>query len=167
MPVTNNVTRWLDSKKIAYSAFELPEAKISAIDTAILLDVPFEHVYKTIVVLRQTPGGKPLLVLIPANCRLDLKALADFTREKKVRVPTLREAESITGLKAGGISPLALLNQGFQTIVDASAQTLTHLHVSGGQLGLNLRLPVDDLIKLTNARVAAIAVLKEGEDDEF
>jgi Cys-tRNA(Pro)/Cys-tRNA(Cys) deacylase len=62
----------------------------------------------------------------------------------------------LTGLQAGGISPLALINKGFQVVIDSSAKEHIEIHISGGQRGLNLRLGVNDLIKLTNARVASI-----------
>jgi Cys-tRNA(Pro)/Cys-tRNA(Cys) deacylase len=88
---------------------------------------------------------------------VDLKALAKALDEKKLRLPSEREAEQITGLQAGGISPLALINMGFQVVLDASAQAHGEIHVSGGQRGLNIRLPVPSLVKLTNARLAEIS----------
>jgi Cys-tRNA(Pro)/Cys-tRNA(Cys) deacylase len=87
---------------------------------------------------------------------VDLKLLAAALGEKKVYLPTEREAEQLTGLQAGGISPLALLNKGFQIVIDSSAKGHAEIHVSGGQRGLNIRLGVNDLVKLTNARVASI-----------
>ena len=76
--------------------------------------------------------------------------------EKKLHLPTEREAERLTGLLAGGISPLALINRGFQVVLDASAMTFSEIHISGGQRGLNIRLPVTALIDLVNASVAEI-----------
>ncbi len=155
MPVVNNVTRFLDSRKIVYHAYETPVEKLGALETAQFLNVPSEEVYKTIVVTREKPK-KPLLAVIPGPSNVDLKLLAAALGEKKVHLPTEREAEQLTGLQAGGISPLALLNKGFQVVLDASARDHAEIHVSGGQRGLNIRLAVDDLIRLTNARVAAI-----------
>jgi len=40
MAVSNNVTRMLDSRKVAYTALELPEEKLGAIETAEILNVP-------------------------------------------------------------------------------------------------------------------------------
>ena len=153
----NNVTRLLDSRKISYTAFELPTEKLGAMETARLLGVPAESVFKTIVVTRPKPG-KPILAVIPGMHRVDLKLLATALNEKKVSLPTEREAEQLTGLQAGGISPLALLNKGFQVLMDASAQNLAEVHVSGGQRGLNIRLPVASLAELTRARFAEISV---------
>lgn len=156
MSPVNNVTRFLDSRKVSYVAFETPVEKLGALETAEFLNVPPEIVFKTIVVTRAEPR-KPILAVIPGTSVADLKLLAAFLGEKKVHLPTEREAEELTGLQAGGISPLALLNKGFQVVVDATAQNYPEIHVSGGQRGLNIRLPVADLIKVTNARLAPIS----------
>ena len=156
MPPVNNVTRFLDSQKISYVAFETPAEKMGARETAEFLKVPLEQVFKTIVVTRDKPK-KPILAVIPGANVLDLKPLAAFLGEKKVHLPTEREAEQMTGLQAGGISPLALINKGFQIVVDASAQNYSEVHISGGQRGLNIKLPVADLIRLTKARIASIS----------
>jgi Cys-tRNA(Pro)/Cys-tRNA(Cys) deacylase len=152
----NNVTRLLDQRKISYTFFELPIEKLGAEVTAEMLGVPPEIVFKTIVVKR-AGRGKPILAVVPGNREVDLKKLAKAVDEKKVYLTTQREAEALTKLQAGGISPLALLNRGFQTVIDQSAQKHAEIHISGGQRGLNIRLPVKDLAKITNARLAEIS----------
>lgn len=154
--VTNNVTRLLTAKKIPFEAFELPKEKISGMETARLLGVDPELIYKTIVVTREK-AGKPILAVIPAPHQVDLKALAVCLGEKKLKLPTQREAEALTGLQAGGISPLALLHRGFQVVLDDAALQHEKIHISGGQRGLNIRLPVRALIELTGARTAKIS----------
>jgi len=151
----NNITRLLDAKKIPYTAFELPAEKLGALETARMLNVPLKLVFKTIVVKREGKG-KPVLAIVPGLAEVDLKLLAKALNEKKLHLPTEREAEQLTGLQAGGISPLALINKGFQVVLDVSAQDYKEIHVSGGQRGLNIRMPVDALIELTYARVEAI-----------
>lgn len=155
MPLVNNVTRFLDARKIKYQAFETPAEKLGAEETARILNLPVETVFKTIVILREKPK-KPILAVVPGPFNVDLKLLATALGEKKVHLPTEREAEQLTGLQAGGISPLALINKGFQVVVDAAAKKYPAIHISGGQRGLNIRLSVDDLLKLTNARLAPI-----------
>ncbi len=152
----NNITRLLDQQKIQYTVFELPAEKLGAEITAELLNVPREIVFKTIVIKREG-RVKPILAIVPGNREVDLKKLAKTVREKKVYLTTQNEAEALTKLQVGGISPLALINRGFQVVIDRSAQDHTEMHVSGGQRGLNIRLPVKDLIKLTNARLAEIS----------
>ncbi len=155
MPVKNNVTRLLDSRKITYAAFELPAEKRGAIETARILDISPELVYKSIVVKRGK--GKAILAVIPGNAEADLKKIAKFLGEKKVFLSTQDEAEMMTKLQAGGISPLALVNKGFDVLLDASARLYDEIHISGGQRGLNIRLGVDDFIKLTKAKVGEIS----------
>lgn len=156
MPPVNNVTRFLDARKIAYTAFETPPEKLGALEVAQLLGVEPVSVFKTIVVTREKPR-KPILAVVPGAAQVDLKRLASAVGEKKVHLPTEREAEQLTGLQAGGISPLALINKGFQVVIDSSAPTFSAIHISGGQRGLNIRLSPHDLARLTNARFAEIA----------
>jgi Cys-tRNA(Pro)/Cys-tRNA(Cys) deacylase len=153
--IKNNVTRLLDARGIPYTAYELPVEKIGAVETANLLGVDARLIFKTIVIVRDGKG-KPILAVIPGDKEVDLKALAQVAGEKKVHLSTQREAEKITGLQVGGISPLALLNRGFQVILDASALDFDEIHISGGQRGLNLRLPTTALIDLTTAKLAVI-----------
>jgi Cys-tRNA(Pro)/Cys-tRNA(Cys) deacylase len=151
-----NITRLLDSHKIPYTAFELPPEKLGALETARLLNVLPELVYKTIV-MRREGQGKPILAIVPGTAEVDLKALARVVGEKKLYLPTEREAERLTGLQVGGISPLALFNRGFQIVLDASSKNHPEIYISGGQRGLNIRLPVSSLIDLTHAQLAEIA----------
>ncbi len=152
----NNITRLLDSRKIPYKAFELPAEKLGGRETTRLLGVNPELVYKTIVVTRAK--GKSILAVIPGPNRVDLKKLATALGEKKVNLPSERAAEELTGLLAGGISPLALLNKGFQVVIDSVAKTKPEIHISGGQRGLNIRLPVEALAQLTHARFADVSI---------
>ena len=156
MTTTNNVTRMLEARKIAFTAQEVPEEKLSAVEVAALLEIPPEIVFKTIVAKREKKG-KPILALVPATGEVNNKALAASLKEKKVHVTTQAEAEALTGLRAGGISPLALINKGFQVIMDISAQSLDEILVSGGQWGLQIRISPKDIAKLTNARFAPIS----------
>ena len=155
MSVTNNITRFLDARKVKYTARELPAEKLGALESARLLNVPEEQVFKTIVTKREK--GKPILAVIPGPSVVDLKKLAGFLGEKKMHLPTEREAEQMTGLQAGGISPLALINKGFQVVIDSSAENFKEIYISGGQRGLNIQLGLSDLIKLVNARMGDVS----------
>ena len=154
MPIKTNVTRLLDSRQIKYEAHEYDGTTFhSAEEVAALIGVPAEHVYKTIVVLREDKAKKPLLVMIAAHREIDLKKLAASVGEKKLKIARHDEAEALTGLPVGGISALALLSKPFEVGLDRPALALTHLHLSGGQRGLDVKIGVPDLIQLTKARI--------------
>ena len=155
MTITNNVTRFLDARKVKYAAHEMPAEKLGAVEAANFMGVSPDQVFKTIVIVREKK--KPVLAVVPGPRVVDLKLLAAFLGEKKVHLPTEREAEELTGLQAGGISPLALINKGFQVVIDSAAQVYEKIYVSGGQRGLDIQLGVEDLLKLTNARVGKIS----------
>lgn len=152
----NNVTRFLDNRKISYTVFELPKKKLGGEDTARLLNAPPEIIYKSIIILCKRPG-KPIIAVVPGNQEVNLKKLAKTIGEKKVSPATQREAENITKLQAGGISPLALINRGFEIVIHRSVQDLELVHISGGELGVNIRLAPSDLITITSAIVADIS----------
>lgn len=153
MTIVNNVTRMLDAKKISYTAHPLPEEKLSAVEVAAFLGVPHGQVFKTIVAIRITPG-KPILAIIPGDAELDLKLLASAVKEKKVKVASHQQAEALTALQTGGISPLALINKGFQVLLDHKALEYPTILISGGQRGLNVELSPKDLQMLTGASTA-------------
>ena len=148
-----NAMRALDRHKIPYETHTFSDAIRSADDVAATLGIPEAEVFKTLVVLPEAKGKKPMLVMLPASKELDLRRFARAVGEKGVRMASQREAEQLTGLKVGGISALALVGKPFVVFLDASATALDRLYVSGGQRGLDLHLHVADLIAVTGARV--------------
>jgi Cys-tRNA(Pro)/Cys-tRNA(Cys) deacylase len=151
-----NSMRLLESRKIPYVAKTYDESGEfhSATDAAQLIGASVQAVYKTLVVLREPPkSGKPILVMVASHQEVDLKALAKSLGEKKLRMATQREAESLTGLQVGGISALVLLHRGFEICIDQPARALDQIHISAGQRGVDLQLAAKDLIEITRARI--------------
>ncbi len=146
----------LESQGIAFQAIELPPGKLSALEAANYLGVDPTFVYKTIVATRTTKG-RPVLALVSALHEVDLKGLARALGEKKIHLASHTQAEQLTGLQTGGISPLALIQRGFQVVIDETARDQDEIYISGGERGLDIRLPTVELIKLTKAKIAPIA----------
>lgn len=154
-----NAMRVLEANKIEYEAFVYDDAGEfhTAEQAARLLGVPAEAVYKTLVVLnddvaKSGPRIKPQLVMVASNREIDLRALAKSVGAKKLRMATRKEAEQLTGAQIGGISALAQLNKGFEILVDQPAEEMEWIHISGGVRGLDLKVRVKDLLRLTNAK---------------
>ncbi len=145
-----NAMRALDARKIAYETFTYPATIHSADEVAGLLHVPADQVYKTLVMFAD--DGRQLLVAVPGDGEVDLRLLARSLDVKSVRMAPQREAERLTGLLVGGISPLALLGRPFDVYLDRRARSLDRLYINGGQRGINLRLRVEDLIAVTGAQ---------------
>jgi Cys-tRNA(Pro)/Cys-tRNA(Cys) deacylase len=146
-----NAMRALDARKIPYEVFDFSPDIHSAVGVAEEVGLPPDQVYKTLVVLR--PQGKAMLVMIAGNQELDLKQVSREVGEKQVRMASHKEAEDLTGLQVGGISALALLNRPFEVFIDHPATELSHILVSAGKRGINLRVSVADLMYISQARV--------------
>ena len=143
--------RVLDALRVTYDVLTFSPDIHSATGVAETAGLASQEVYKTLVVLRTT--GKPMLIMIAGDRELDLRRVAAAVGDKKVRMAAQREAEALTGLQVGGISALALLNRPFDVYIDRPALERPDIFVSAGKRGVNLRLAVGDLIRVTGARV--------------
>jgi Cys-tRNA(Pro)/Cys-tRNA(Cys) deacylase len=148
-----NAMRLLDAKRASYEVLTYDPEIHSAVGVAEVLGVPSERVYKTLVALNEESGSRPLLVMIAGPDELDHRLLARSIGAKATRMAPQREAERLTGLLVGGIGALALVNRPFVPCIDRAALAFEWVLVNGGRRGLNLRVGVQDLIRLTGARV--------------
>ncbi|HEU5383227.1 MAG TPA: aminoacyl-tRNA deacylase [Ktedonobacteraceae bacterium] len=146
-----NAMRLLDKHHITYTAYTYPETVHSADEVAPLLGVPASCVFKTLVTLADSQ--RHLLIMVPGDRALHLRLAAQAVHAKSLQMASQREAERLTGLKVGGISPLALLDKPFEVYLDASGAHLDEIFINGGQRGVNLRMRVADLLNMTGARV--------------
>ncbi len=155
MEIKTNVTRFLDGKRVAYKihTYDYDAGIHSATEVAASIGLPEERVFKTLVVIADQADRKPMLVIIPGPETLDLKTMAKEIGAKKAKMASHDQAEFLTGLQTGGISPLALLNKGFEIYLSHQALGFDTIAVSAGQRGANVQLGVKDLIKLTGARI--------------
>lgn len=149
--------RMLEQRGIAHEVFAFDPAIRSAELVAEETGMPRHLVYKTIVVERDPPRGKPYLVMAPSDTELNLRALAATLGLKKLRMATRNDAERHTGLPVGGISVLALLGKGFVVFIDRRALAESHILVSAGVRGMDLRVAVTALVVLTGATPVSLA----------
>jgi Cys-tRNA(Pro)/Cys-tRNA(Cys) deacylase len=141
--------RFLETHGVPYETMRFPDTIHSAKGVADHLSLPASQVYKTLVVL--PPQGKPLLIMIAADREIQLRQLARDLGIKRLRMAAQKDAERLTGLKVGGISALALQHRSFQVYIDRAAADLEAILISAGQRGVNVRLKVVDLIRITGA----------------
>lgn len=148
--MNKNIIRALEKQNIPYQILSLgTNQKLTASEVAAILAVPEEVVYKTIVLVSKS-SGKPILVLINASALVDTKKVALALNEKKTHVSTHDEAERITGLQTGGISPLALLDKHFRVVIDEKAKLVPKIIISAGERGVQIEISPIDIAKLTN-----------------
>ncbi|MDX1616395.1 MAG: YbaK/EbsC family protein [Candidatus Promineifilaceae bacterium] len=156
--------RLLEGKGIAYAARHYDASVRDAEQVAALLDESADRVYKSLVVLR--PPAKPVLALVAADQRVDLKKLAKALGEKKVKMAKHKEAESLTGLEVGGITPLALINRGFSFVIDVAAKEHERIILSAGERGKQVEVAVEDLVRVTGASFASVSAATDDVDNK-
>jgi Cys-tRNA(Pro)/Cys-tRNA(Cys) deacylase len=160
-----NAMRMLDQRKVPYDTYTYDDSvHHSAAEVADMVGVPREQVFKTLVMLR--PRGRPLLVMVPGHAEVDPRRLADALDEKSVQMAPHRDAERLTGLKVGGIGALALLGKPFDVCIDRSALEHERILVNPGRRGINVGVPVSDLLRLTSARVVDATGTESREESE-
>lgn len=159
-----NSMRFLEQQNIPYEVVEYSDTIHDAFELAEAVGVPPHIVYKTLVVDTGTPG-KPVLALIAADARLDLKKLARAANVKKLTMAAHADAEKWTGLKTGGISPLALIPKNWKLFIDQPVTQLQQFMLSAGQRGCNLRVPTADFLRVMKPIVAEISVVGEDEPE--
>jgi len=150
-----NAVRKLEKQNIAFELieYELTGDQVDGVTVADKIGYPVFVVYKTLLVTAGT--NKHFVCIIPVHKELNLKEVAKAVGEKKVELLPLKELQLTTGYIRGGCSPIGMKKL-FPTWIDASAENLDFILVSGGKIGIQVKLSLHDLLKLTNGRIATI-----------
>lgn len=130
-----------------------PAAESFGMEAAEALKLDPATVFKTLLA---EVDGTSTVAIVPVTGQLDLKGLAAARGGKRARMMDVAAAERMTGYVAGGISPLGQ-RKALPTVIDASAEGLATIYVSGGQRGLDIGIAPADLLRLTGATYAPIA----------
>lgn len=149
-----NAMRMLDRQKIPYEAitYECREF-VDGLHVAEETGAPVDASFKTLVM--QGKSGQFYVFVIPIALEVDLKKAARAAGEKSVEMIHVKDITRITGYVRGGCSPLGMKKQ-FPTIIHETAQELEWIYVSGGRIGLTLRMHPEDLISASKAVCADI-----------
>ena len=151
-----NAMRMLDRQKITYEAFTYEcDEFIDGLHSADLIGAPYEQSFKTLVM--EGKSGGYYVFVVPIEKEVDRKAAAKAVGEKSVDMIHVKDILKITGYVRGGCSPLGMKKL-FPTVFDASVGTFQEIYVSGGRIGLTLKVPVEDLLKVTKAKMADITM---------
>ena len=127
-------------------------------EIAELLDVEADRVLDTLIV---DAGGRLAVCIVPAGWELDAEAAARTLGAPGIRPALDAIAERATGHVAEAMSPLGHRRR-LPTVIDQGVLALAAevpgitVFVASGQLGLEVEVALDDLVRLTAATGAEI-----------
>ena len=152
-----NAARMLDQKGIEYELmeYEAPDGFLDGVSVAHVTGMPEEMVFKTLVTVGHS--GQHYVCDIPVAKELDMKKAAKHCGEKKMEMIHARDITQVTGYIKGGCSPIGM-KKPFPTVFDESATGLDEIVVSGGRVGLQIKLKTEELLEVVGAGTADICV---------
>jgi Cys-tRNA(Pro)/Cys-tRNA(Cys) deacylase len=150
-----NAARLLDSLGIKYKlvAYEVDENDLGAISVASKLGQDIEQVFKTLVLLGDKSGI--VVAVISGNEEVDLKKLAKVSSNKAVEMVAMKKILELTGYIRGGCSPIGMKKK-YPVFIHETCILFDYIYISAGMRGLQLKIAPDDLIKVTQAKIAEI-----------
>lgn len=149
-----NVMRILDQKKINYVSYCYADTNaISGMDVASVLNENPSQVFKTLVTVGNSKNH--YVFLVPVNKELNLKKAATAVGEKSIEMLKSKDLLPLTGYIHGGCSPIGMKKQ-FKTVIDISANNYDNIIFSGGKIGYQVELTLEDLKKVISFTLASI-----------
>lgn len=145
-----NVMKILEQKKINYSYYEYDPTTTDGMNVAAALNEDPYQVFKTLVT---TDGANHYFVFVIPVCKtLDLKGVAKIVGKKNIDMLKQKELEPLTGYIHGGCSPIGMKKK-FPTYLDKIIEQYDSIYVSAGRIGVQVKVAVEDLIKITEGRI--------------
>lgn len=149
-----NAIRIIEQKKLNYQFHDyIGTNAISGEDVAKVLNQDPNHVFKTLVTIGKS--NNHYVFLVPVNMELDLKKAAIAVNEKNIEMIKSKDLLPLTGYIHGGCSPIGMKKQ-FTTIIDESAILYDTIIFSGGKIGYQVEMSIDELSKVVEFKLADI-----------
>ena len=155
-----NAMRILERAGVEYTSqsYECDEFT-DGVHTADLLGLPHEQVFKTLVTLGA--DKQHYVFVIPIEKELDLKKCAKAAGVKSVSMIHVKELFALTGYVRGGCTAIGM-KKPFVTRIDASAQKMDRIYISGGRIGCQICLKPDDLLRTAHKAAYADLTMEAG-----
>ena len=156
MDEKTNVMRILDKNKINYNHYcYVGTDAISGIEVANVLNQNPSQVFKTLVTIGKSK--KYYVFVIPVEKELNLKKAAKSVGEKSIEMIKSKELLAVTGYIHGGCSPIGM-KKNFVTTIDESAKNFDTIIFSGGKIGYQVLVSLEDLSKVIRFQLEKITM---------
>ena len=161
--IKTNAMRILERHKIPFETmtYECDEFT-DGMQTAEILGIDPKLMYKTLVTVGKSKNN--YVFVIPIEDEIDFKKAAKVVGEKSLEMLHLKDLTNVTGYVRGGCTSIGMKKQ-FPTIIHESALSLSKMIVSGGKIGMQIKLTPKDLAKAANAQFADV-IAQHSEETE-
>jgi Cys-tRNA(Pro)/Cys-tRNA(Cys) deacylase len=160
MAAKTNAARLLDQLGIHYELreYDVDPDDLAAEIVAAKIGLPPEQVFKTLIARGERNGV--CMAVVPGDQELNLKALANAAKERKVELVSVKELQALTGYIRGGVTALAAKRE-FPVYVDETVQLFDVISISAGVRGLQMLLAPSDYLRATKGIMADLSQPKK------
>lgn len=153
MSEKTNAARLLDIAGINYrlSCYDTEDGAIDGKSVAKKLGLSEDEIFKTLVAAGAS--SSIYVFVIPVSGELDLKKAAKASSEKYIEMLPQKDLFKVTGYFKGGCSPLGMKKH-FPTFFDETLILLDTVVFNAGKAGFQLHVPVLELDKVLDYKVA-------------
>lgn len=149
-----NAMRILEGENINFEIIEYSTKDgIGGVDVAEKLGEDKNRVFKTLVTVAK--DGEHYVFVVPVSSELDLKKAAKASDSKKIEMIPQKKLLPLTGYVHGGCSPVGM-KKSFKTFIDSSAEDLDYFYVSGGKVGMQIKVNPKELISAIDGEFSDI-----------
>ncbi|MDN2482059.1 aminoacyl-tRNA deacylase [Vibrio agarivorans] len=142
---TTPLTSFLQQQGVAFEILHQEYETVSIQDTASARGISPQQMVKSI--LLRDMSERYALACIPGDQSVDPKKVRSLLNWRRMTCVQLDQLESITGYKAGTVTPL-LLKRAMPIVIDTRLSELDRVTISSGDRLAGLALAPSDLLKL-------------------
>ena len=149
-----NVMRILEQHHQPYESHDYTASgAISGMEVVEALGQEPGRMFKTLVT--QGTSKAYYVFMVPVDGELHLKKAAKAVGEKSIAMIKSKELLPLTGYVHGGCSPIGMKKQ-FRTTIHQTAKDYPTIFFSGGKIGRQIEMTLDDLQKVIPVETADI-----------
>ncbi len=154
MAIPTTVRAYLKKQNVPFEAVE-HKIVYTAYDLAATLKEKLEGIGKTLLI--KADNGF-VLVLLPANRRLDLAKLKKALGAKKLSIVSEKEMIAKFKVKAGGLTSFGALHKA-EVFVDAALLKTSKVLVAAGSFTDHVRMKARDFVRMEKAKTGSVSAV--------
>ena len=147
----NKLKNWLDSKSVKYEHLIFQESCHSIEEAINASNEPIEAFVKNVCMIDM--NSKLIVAIVSGKDRASTSRVSKALSIERPRIATAKEILELTGYMAGGIPSFSYQAQ---FLIDPKVTEQEYILTGGGTEYSLLKIKVEDMILLTNAKISRV-----------